>query len=52
MDDLNDNDDMRELVEYFVDKKINPAAALKLMAKTTYFLICMITDEECEDESN
>lgn len=61
MDDLNDNDDMRELFEYFINKKINPTSALKIMAKTTYFLICalsddgiqdLINDEEYEDESN
>ena len=61
MDDLNNNDDMRELVEYFMDKKINPTGAIKLMAKTTHFLICALTDdgiqdrindEEYEDESN
>ena len=62
MNDLN-NDDMKvkELVEYFMDKKIDPVDALKLMAKTTHFLVCAITDdgitalindEENNDESN
>jgi hypothetical protein len=52
---------MKELVEYFIDKKIDPMGALKLMAKTTHFLVCAITDdgvkalindEEYEDESH
>lgn len=59
MNKLNNND-IKELVEYFIDKKIDPMSALKLMAKTTHFLVCAITDdmkdlvndEEYEDESN
>lgn len=56
MDEI-EHKEVRELIMYFMDKDIDVSDAIKIMAKATHCLICLVADEqfndeEYEDESN